>query len=146
MFVNHRILNASWRRINLLVSAWHKINCSDSRLMTSVKMHAVRLISVPYQQQPSVNSKGFSHSKDLKCIIYALVDLIETENVMFHSSASLITTQLLTDVVALSEGPFPLTLFGPELGLSTCLNSEETKEAGTIYRPFTLFWQNNSSV
>lgn len=69
--------------------------------MTPMKVHAVGLISVRYQQQPPVNSKGFSHSKDLKCIIYALVDLIETENVMFHSSASLISTQLPTDVVAL---------------------------------------------
>lgn len=70
--------------------------------MTSMKIHAVGLISVWYQQQPPVNSKDFSHSKDLKCIIYALVDLIETENVMFHSSASLISTQLPTDVVALT--------------------------------------------
>lgn len=97
--------------------------------MTSMKIHAVGLISVRYQQQPLLNSKGFSHSKDLKCIIYALVDLIETENVMFHSSASLISTQLPTDVVALSQAPFPLTLFGPVLGLSTCMNSQENKEA-----------------
>lgn len=82
----------------------HHIKCSDSRL-TAVMRSRTELISVSYQQQPHVNSKGSLCSKILKCIIYALVDLIETENVMFHSSTLLISRQSPTNVVALLQAP-----------------------------------------
>lgn len=82
----------------------HHIKCSESRL-TALMNSRTELISVSYQQQPHVNSKGSSRSKVLKCIIYALVDLIETENVMFHSSTFLISRQSPTNVVALLQAP-----------------------------------------
>ncbi len=82
----------------------HQIKCPDSRL-TALMNSRAELISVSYQQQPHVNSKGSSCSKVLKCIIYALVDLIETENVMFHSSTLLISRQSPTNVVALLQAP-----------------------------------------
>lgn len=104
-FINRLSLITGQRHINLLVSACHKINCSDSRLMASMKTRAGRLISPPYQQQPLVNSKGSACGKGLKCIIYALVDLIETENVMFHSTAPLISRQSPTNVVAQLQPP-----------------------------------------
>lgn len=87
-----------WRRI------CHHIKCSESRL-TVLMNSRTELISVSYQQQPHVNSKGYLCSKVLKCIIYALVDLIETENVMFHSSSLLISRQSPTNVVALLQAP-----------------------------------------
>ncbi len=80
------------------------IKCSDSRL-TALMNSRAELISVSYQQQPHVNSKGSSCSKVSKCIIYALVDLIETENVMFHSSTLLMSRQSPTNVVALLQAP-----------------------------------------
>lgn len=83
----------------------HHIKCSDSRRLTALMNSRAELISVSYQQQPHVNSKGSSCSKVLKCIIYALVDLIETENVMFHSSTLLISRQSPTNVVALLQAP-----------------------------------------